>query len=150
MAREKSPAKSALPDDSLNAEPDLHRELINDNCTMTPSILITDDCHILNGYRNKSHSYIASSFLTDTEYPDPYLEVSFECAYHEQLPPPDALDEKHEETHDKKQDDQGYRSLHRACVKFTSANFAKLRVIRLEARTIEVSFIPSILFCWIQ
>ncbi|CAI7634523.1 unnamed protein product [Penicillium pancosmium] len=137
MQRGKRPVKSARSAGSLNVEPDFHQELINDNRALISCFLVTDNFHVLSGSHNGQHSYVSSSLLTDTEYPDPYLEVAFQCAYHEQLPPPDTMDDEHDETHDRRQDDKGYRSLHRACVKFTSTDFAELRIVRLEARTNE-------------
>lgn len=113
-----------------------------------PSVLITDAASALTGPRTREHSFIACTFSSDANYPDPYLEGSFECAYHDQLPPPDPLDDLDAESGhvDKKQDAQGYRSTHHGCAKFTSSDIASLRIIRLEASNNEVSVISSFVF----
>ncbi|OOQ81611.1 hypothetical protein PEBR_42241 [Penicillium brasilianum] len=135
MASGKRPlAPSAGPTHDNVGQPDMHQELVGTRPSHIPSVLVTDAASTLTGSRTRNHSFIACTFGLDANYPDPYLEVWFECAYHEQLPPPDPLDDPLAEAGhvDKDLDSQGYRSTHTGCAKFTSSDNASLRIIRLE------------------
>ncbi|KAJ5166295.1 AAA domain-containing protein [Penicillium canariense] len=86
-----------------------------------------------------NHSFISCAIATNQIYPDPYLEVSFDCAYHAALPASEPADDEHTDAgnEDKKVDAQGYRSFQRGCVKFTCHDVADLKVIELEAKSDE-------------
>lgn len=102
---------------------------LGDNRALISCGLVTNDGHFLTGLPlpTDHRSYIHCSFLTDTECPDPCLELFFQCRAY--------------------RDYQGYRNLHRTHARFTSTDVAELRIIRLEAPNNEVSLIYSILSC---
>ncbi|CEJ54992.1 hypothetical protein PMG11_01276 [Penicillium brasilianum] len=149
MARKKRPlSPSTEPANENVGQPDLHQELVGPRPRRIPSVLITDDASVLTCTPTRDHSFIACSFALDASYPDPYLEVSFECAYHDPIPPPDPLDDPQAESGhvDKKQDAQGYRNTHHGCAKFTSSDIASLRIVQLEAPNNENKELQNLTF----
>ncbi|KAJ5608834.1 hypothetical protein N7528_009401 [Penicillium herquei] len=97
-------------------------------------VLVNDDAVALTEYRNKNHSFVNLVVTDDPSYPDPFLEIGFDCAYNLPLPPKDDEDEHYKgaDTIDERVDKDGLRCSQYGYGAYTSQNVESLRVITIE------------------
>ncbi|KAJ5618690.1 hypothetical protein N7528_006801 [Penicillium herquei] len=118
-----------------NSRQSLTRELpLSLNCT-----LMTDSTQLLSGFTTSKDSLLDASITFHAEYPDPYLELSLKCQYHDK-PPPSELEEDVHAGLDERVSEQGYRTSYEGCLKLTSWDVKALRLITLEVPNDQVGF----------